>query len=84
MGDDKESRDRKSRHVLNQLKLGKWDYQPELGKYNCPFCKNVKSQDYDWMVAHAIGIGSDGGHSRRGHVMAKHAAYGVFLQRLTQ
>lgn len=82
MDDDKESRDTKSRHVLNQLRLGKLDYQPAVGKYICPFCRNVKSTDYDAMVAHAIGIGSDGGRGRRAHVKAKHAAYGVFLQRM--
>ena len=81
MDDEKESRDRKSRHVLNQLRQGKWDYMPAVGKFSCPFCDKVKPQDYDWMVAHAIGVGSDG-HSRPAHVRAKHAAYGVFLQRM--
>jgi hypothetical protein len=81
VGDDKASRDEKSRRVLRQLIAGKWDYQTEVGKYICPFCDHAKASDYDGMVAHAIGIGS-GSEGRRAHVRAKHAAYGVFLQKL--
>ena len=77
---DQESRDAKSRHVLRQLEHGQIRYR-RRGALFCPFSGRNIHNDIISMIRHATGIGR-GAKSRGATVMAKHAAYGVFLKKL--
>jgi hypothetical protein len=81
VGSDKEERDEKSRHVLRKLMAGDIHYLRGLGRYRCPFCDKQVPENYDAMLHHAVGVG-DGSVNSTAHTKAKHAAYGVFLQKL--
>ena len=78
---EKESRDAKSRHVLRDLEAGKIRYL-RGSKLTRPFCIRRIASDRTSMIQHAVGIGRGSEQRRQAHVMAKHAAYGVFLKKL--
>lgn len=78
---DQESRDAKSRHVLRQLQNGQIRYRRRGGVLFCPFCGSNIHNDIVSMIRHATDVGR-GAESRGAAVMAKHAAYGVFLKKL--
>ena len=70
---DQESRDAKSRHVLRQLEHGQIRYRRRGALFI--------ATDIVSMIQHATGVGR-GVETRGATVMAKHAAYGVFLKKL--
>ena len=78
---EKESRDAKSRHVLRDLEAGKIRYL-RGSKLICPFCIIRIASDRTSMIQHAVGIGRGLEQCRQAHVIAKQAAYGVFLKKL--
>jgi hypothetical protein len=62
------------------LRAGRIKYLLGPGHYKCPFCVKAKAEDYLGMLQHAIGVGVGSGKTAA-HVRAKHAAYGLFLQK---
>jgi uncharacterized C2H2 Zn-finger protein len=81
MGHDKEDRDRKSRFFLKRLKSGKIPFRRN-GEVYCPFCGKVITKNLESMIQHANGISVGSKRKHQGHTMAKHAAYGRFLEKL--
>ena len=82
MGDDKEDRDRKSRFVLKRLLSGKIPFRSR-GMISCPFCGKVVTKTLECMIQHANvgGYGVSRKAKQKGHTMAKHAAFGRFLEK---
>ena len=77
---DQESRDAKSRHVLRQLQNGQIRYH-HRGALFFPFCGRNIHTDNVSMIQHATGVGH-GAETHGDAIMAKHAAYGVFLKKV--
>jgi hypothetical protein len=80
VGHDKEDRDRKSRFVLKRLKSGKIPFRRNRELY-CPFCGRVIIKNLESMIQHANDVGVGTKRKHQGHTMAKHAAYGRFLEK---
>ncbi|PNT60753.1 uncharacterized protein LOC112269435 [Brachypodium distachyon] len=80
VGSEEESIDAKSRHVLNALEYGAYEYRYG-DKWVCLFCHKWSLAEYfKSMVKH----GEDTGHvsKKAPHIVAKHKAFGVFLRKL--
>jgi hypothetical protein len=77
---DKEDRDRKSRFVLKRLVSGKTPFRIR-GELSCPFCVKVVSKNIESMIHHANGVGAGSKKKHKAHTMAKHAAFGRFLEK---
>jgi hypothetical protein len=80
VGHDKEDRDRKSRFVLKRLKSGKIPFL-RYGELTCPFCGKVVTKNLESMIQHANSVGVGSKQKHKGHTIAKHAAYGRFLEK---
>ena len=78
---DQDSRDAKRRHVLRQLQNEQIRYLRRGGVLFCPFYGRNIHNDIVSMIWHATGVGR-GAEICGAAVMAKHAAYGVFLKKL--
>ena len=74
-----DSRHSKSRYTLRHLIAGKIKYR-FFGKIGCPFCSKVIGGGIDGMIQHAINTGNGHGRKHKASTLAKHAAYGRFLQ----
>ena len=77
--DSKVSRDNKSRYVLRRLRCGLIHFH-RRGRLFCPFCGRAINMDLNSMIQHAEGVGRGRGRSHRPITLARHAAYGKFLQ----
>ena len=69
---DKDSRDKKRRHVLRALQAGTIRYSRHDNLF-CPFCVRIIANDRNSMIRHAVGVGN-GSETSAPHVKAKHAA----------
>jgi hypothetical protein len=74
-----DSRHSKSRYTLRHLIAGKIKYR-FFGKIGYPFCCKVIDGGIDGMIQHAIDTGNGHGRKHKASTLAKHAAYGRFLQ----
>jgi uncharacterized C2H2 Zn-finger protein len=84
VGHDKDDRDRKSRYVLKRLKSGQIPFRTRYGELTCPFCGKVVSKNLESLIQHANGVAVGSKQKHKGHTMAKHAAYGRFLEKFVK
>ena len=80
MGHDKDDMERKSRFVLKRLVSGQIPFRSR-GELSCPFCGRVITKNLESMIQHADGVGVGSRQKHKGHTMAKHAAFGRFLDK---
>ena len=78
---DTDSRDAKSRYVLKELEAGKHRYR-NGNKWVCPFCGRILGPKRESMIDHAVGIGRGSRNTNSALSTARHAADGVFLNKL--
>ena len=85
MGDDKDSRDNKSRYILRRLRGVEINYRPgQYGQIGCPFCGRVLGEDFKSLIAHAKAIGMGSAKKYSPKTKASHAAFAVFLRKYVQ
>jgi hypothetical protein len=80
VGHDKEDRDRKSRFVLKRLKSGQIPFR-RYRELTCSFCGKVVTKNLESMIQHVNGVGVGSKQKHKGYTMAKHVAYGRFLEK---
>jgi hypothetical protein len=83
VGHDKEDKDHKCHFVLKRLKSGKIPFCRN-GEVYCPFCGKVITKNLESMIQHANGVGVGSKRKHQGHTMAKHAAYGRFIEKFVK
>jgi hypothetical protein len=83
VGHDKEDEDHKGRFVLKRLKSGKIPFRRN-GELSCPFCGKVVTKNLESMIQHANDIGVGNKRKHKGHTIAKHTAYGRFLEKFVK
>ncbi|XBJ06563.1 hypothetical protein VPH35_012204 [Triticum aestivum] len=79
VGYDMDSRHSKSRYIMRQLIARKIKYR-FYGKLGCPFCGKAIKGGINGLMQHAVTIGNSYKRDQKASTLAKHAAYGRFLQ----